>query len=157
MSGFIQAYPIRSQCTAEVVEKIKAWCYNWGFCSRILTDGGPCYRSDFEKQMAELGITAIKSSCYNPESNGGAERSVKLLKDQLKKGGGQLTQLQIAELLFAVNSRDQGSQGSPISRFLGQGTKSLIPNSLNRSFCWSWAIQNRCQQKMKLFKKKGEE
>ena len=76
--------------------------------------------------MAELGITAIKSSCYNPESNGGAERSVKSLKDQVKKGGGQLTQLQVAELLFAVNSRDQGlQQGSPITRFLGRGIKSF--------------------------------
>ena len=44
---------------------------------------------------------------------------------------------------------------SPISRFFGRGVKSSIPNSLNRSFAWSWALQNRCQQKQLLFEKKG--
>ena len=67
-----------------------------------------------------------------------------------------MTSLQIAELLFCVNSRDQGSgMDSPISRFFGRGVKSSIPNSLNRSFAWSWALQNRCQQKQLLFEKKG--
>ena len=56
----------------------------------------------------------------------------------------------------AINSRDQGEgQDSVITRFLGRGVKSQIPNSLNRSFNWAWAIQNRCRQKMKLFEKKG--
>ena len=63
----------------------------------------------------------------------------------------------MAELVFAINCRDQGQgQDAAISRFMGRGVKSQIPNSLNRPFEWAWAVENRCLQKLKLFEKKGK-
>ena len=73
-----------------------------------MSDGGPCFRQEFVRIMGEMGIEAVKSSCYNPESNGQAERGVRSLKEQLKKGG-RINSLQLAELAFAIHCRNQGN------------------------------------------------
>ena len=47
------------------------------------------------------------------------ERSVQTLKEILNKEGNNLSQLRIAEMVFAINSREQQDQGSAITRSLG--------------------------------------
>ena len=85
--------------------------------------------------MAEcklLGISVLHSSCYNSQSQGLIERKVGVLKDLLKKCGSSLSQLQIDELIFEVNSREeQGDKGSAMARFLGRGLRNKIPNSVD--------------------------
>ena len=83
------------------------------------------------------------SSCYNPSSMGLVERSVRTLKEILSKHGNNLSQLQLSEMVFAVNSREQPNQGSAITRFLGRGIRGALPNSLNRSIDWQNQIQAR--------------
>ena len=48
-------------------------------------------------------------SCYNSQSQGLIERKVGVLKDLLKKSGASLSQLQLDELIFEVNSREEPS------------------------------------------------
>ena len=43
-----------------------------------------------------------------------------------------LLQLQLAEVVYAVNCRTQGEDGSVMSRFIGRGTKNNLPNSWDR-------------------------
>ena len=53
-----------------------------------------------------MGIEVIYSSAYNTSSNALVERSVRTLKDLLKKVG-PLSQLQLREMIFCSYSREQ--------------------------------------------------
>ena len=56
----------------------------------------------------------LHSSAYNPQSMGLMERTVHTLKELLKKKF-NLSQLQLAELFYAINCSTQGDQGSTMS------------------------------------------
>ena len=68
----------------------------------------------------------IQSSSYNSQSQGLVERFVGILKEQLKMSRSSLSQFQIDELVFAINSRET-SQGSALARFLGRGLRQRLP------------------------------
>ena len=100
--------------------------------------------------MKNIGIEVVDSSSYNPSSNGLVERSVRTLKQLLKKCG-PINQLQLREMFFCSNSREQeGGQGSPLGRFLGHGIRTGLPNSLDRNLNWNHmmsicAEQHQCR------------
>ena len=53
---------------------------------RILSDNGPCFRSrDFIEFHEKLGINVEKSSVYNHQSAGSAERMVQTIKQIMNK------------------------------------------------------------------------
>ena len=51
----------------------------------VHTDGGPAFRDNFAREMDMMGLKHVLSSSYNPQSNGGAERVVKSLREVLDK------------------------------------------------------------------------
>ncbi|XP_062710558.1 uncharacterized protein K02A2.6-like isoform X1 [Aedes albopictus] len=58
----------------------------FGLPDVLVTDGGPPFNSElFVKFFEKQGITVMKSPPYHPESNGQAERMVRLIKDVFKK------------------------------------------------------------------------
>ncbi|XP_062699441.1 uncharacterized protein K02A2.6-like [Aedes albopictus] len=58
----------------------------FGLPDVVVTDGGPPFNSDkFVTFLENQGILVMKSPPYHPESNGQAERTVRLVKDVLKK------------------------------------------------------------------------
>ena len=89
------------------------------------------------------------------QSMGLVERSVRTLKEILNKEGNNLSQLQIAEMVFAINSREQQDQGSAITRFLGRGARENLPNSLDRSVNWEEQVQTRGEKRQARVNKKG--
>ena len=101
-----------------------------------------------------MGINLVHSSSYNPRSMGLAERSVRSVKGLLKKNS-RLSQLELDEFMFTVNTNQQGiNQGSSLERFLGRAVNTAIPNSLAKSFGFEAAIKERggtwehCSQKI---------
>ena len=94
------------------------WGATYGRPYRCKVDGGLSYQEGFRKECKELGIQVIHSSCYNSQSQGLVERMVGVWKQQLKKTKSSLSQLQIDELVFEINSRET-SPASALSRFLG--------------------------------------
>ena len=40
-----------------------------------------------------------------------------------------------------LNSRNQGEQGSAITRFLGRGVRGNLPNSLDRDVLWKEQVE----------------
>ena len=94
----------------------------------VKSDGGPAFRETWDKELTKRGVQVIHSSRYNPQSNGLVERSVRTLKEILNKEGNNLSQLQLSELIFAINSREQPDQGSANTRFLGRGVRGNLPN-----------------------------
>ena len=76
-------------------------------------------------------------------------------KVNIKKCG-SLNQLQIHEMIYTINCREQNNgMGSPIARFLGRNTRGAIPNSLDRNINWTMMMQNRALQHQKRVEKKG--
>lgn len=68
---------------------------------------------------------------------------------------GPVSQLQLRELVFCANAREQEEgQGSPISRFLGHGVRSNIPNSVNRNVDWNFLMSIRASQHEKRVNKR---
>ena len=58
----------------------------FGLPDTLVTDGGPPFNSmNFVKFFENQGIKVLKSPPYHPESNGQAERMVRVVKDALKK------------------------------------------------------------------------
>ena len=156
LTGFIQAFPVKNKSSAEAVTKVREWSSVFGRPYRIKCDSGPGFRETFQQEMKALGICVKHSSGYNPSSNGLVERSVRSLKEVLNKCG-NVNALQLKELMFCVNAREQeGGKGSALSRFLGHGTRSYIPNSMDRNLNWSHLMQIRAEQHQKRVDKPGK-
>jgi hypothetical protein len=119
------------------------------------SDSGPAFRLTWKDEIAKLGVKVAHSSAYNPSSMGLVERSVRTLKEILKKHGNNLSQLQLSELIFAINSRTQGEQGSALTRFLGRGVRGNLPNSLERDVTWQKQVAIRGEIRQKRVEKKG--
>ena len=121
------------------MNKVREWSPLFGKPYRCKSDFGP----GFIDRLKDLGIDMIYSSAYNPSCNALVERSVRNLKELLKKCG-PLTQLQLREMIFCSNSREQeGGQGSPLSRFLGHGIRTGIPNSVYKNINWTHLMDFR--------------
>ena len=100
-----------------------------------------------------MGIKLIHASSYNPRSMGLAERSVRSVKGLLRKNS-KLTQLDLDELMFAVNTTQQGiNMGSSLERFLGRSINTALPNSLAKSFGFEEAIRERAAVREKRWNK----
>ena len=70
---------------------------------------------------------------------------------------GPLSQLQLREMIFCSNSREQEEgQGSPISRFLGHGVRTGLPNSVDRNLDWNHLMEIRAAQHQKRVEKPGK-
>lgn len=69
-----------------VIRKFVALFVRFGLPDVVVTDGGPPFNSHaFVSFLEKQGIKVMKSPPYHPASNGQAERSVKLVKEVLKK------------------------------------------------------------------------
>ena len=77
------------------------------------------------------------------------------LKELLKKSG-PLSQLQIDEVIYCINAREQASgAGSPLVKFLGHGVRSRLPNSLDRSYNWKKSLEIRAELHQKRVARPG--
>ena len=101
-----------------------------------------------------MGIKVLHSSAYNSQSIGLVERSVRTIKEILKKNG-HLSQLMLDEQVFTINAREDGVRGSNNSRFYGRGVRSGLPNSLDLFIDWKEDIKKRGELKEKRFLKKN--
>ena len=155
LTGFIQAYETKNKSSAEAVLKLRQWGANWGLPYYVKSDFGPGFRQTFENDLSNMGVKVEHSSGYNPQSNGMVERAVRSLKELLKKSG-PLSQLQIHELVYCINAREQAAgAGSPLARFLGHGVRSGLPNSLDRSYNWKKSLEIRAELHQKRVARPG--
>lgn len=70
----------------KVIKKFTAMFSRFGLPDVVVTDGGPPFNSfPFIKFLENQGIKVMKSPPYNPQSNGQAERMVRLIKEVFKK------------------------------------------------------------------------
>ena len=61
------------------------WSYRLGMPHEVRSDGAGSFRASFTNLLKEVGINHIHASPYNSKSNSGVERSVRSIKDVLKR------------------------------------------------------------------------
>ena len=64
---------------------MKNWFELFGYPERVRADDGPAFRAGFNEWLEGKNVIREKSSAYNSQSNGLAERAVKRCKDVIKK------------------------------------------------------------------------
>lgn len=121
-----------TECS-QVLLKLVEMFSRFGLPDILVSDGGPPFNSyGFKNFLEKQGIIVLKSPPYHPPSNGQAERSVKTVKEVLKKF---LLEPELAELrledqinLFLFNYRNTVSiDGTfPSEKMLAYKPKTLV-------------------------------
>ena len=69
-----------------MLNTLKGVYCDFGLPKRVLTDNGPCFRSqEFSEFHAKFGVSVKKSSAYNHQSVGSVERMVQTIKQIMTK------------------------------------------------------------------------
>jgi len=85
-SKWIEVEELPFQTSFHVIKMLEKIFTRFGISEVLRTDNGPCYKSEsFSAFMKSWGVVPKTSSPRYPESNGMAERSVKAVKDLLRK------------------------------------------------------------------------
>ena len=82
---FPEAIPLRKITAKVVVEALVQFFTRYGLPKEIQFDQGLNFMSGvFQQVMRELGIEQLKSSAYQPQSQGALERYYQTLKNMIK-------------------------------------------------------------------------
>lgn len=129
-----EAFPLRSITTPKLISALVQLFSRLGIPEEILTDQGTNFTSRLMGQLQrELGITALKTTPYHPETDGLTERFNQTIKRMLKKfvsDTGKDWDKWLPFLLFAYREVPQASTGfSPFELLYGwpvQGPLDLL-------------------------------
>ena len=114
-----------------VVSQMTSWFATYGIPKRIVSDGGPQFKSErFEAMCAKWNIYHSVSSPYNPRSNGKAEAAVKTIKNLMKKCdcNGNIMAETFKAGLLEHRSTPGGDGKSPAEIVYGREIRTLVPN-----------------------------
>ena len=85
-SGYILVDPLSSQTSSAVAARINDNARRFGLPDRIITDNGPCFRSEkFESFCNELGTHHDTTSPHYHQSNGRVERAIQTVRKIFSK------------------------------------------------------------------------
>ena len=86
MSHFPVIHMLQSMTATHVAGHMKAIFREYGVPKSIVTDNGPCYNSEyFKEMMKKMGIHHITISPHHHQSNGLAEGYMRIIKSLLQK------------------------------------------------------------------------
>lgn len=112
---FPEAFPLRSITTLKVISALVQLFSRVGIPEEILTDQGTNFTSKLMSQLnQQLGIKAIRTSPYHPQTDGLVERFNQTLKNMLRKfvaDTGRDWDRWLPFLLFAYREVPQTSTG----------------------------------------------
>ena len=126
-TGKVWFAPLRRTKTKNVIECLESIFHEYGYPTVIRSDGGPQFRSEFERYCKRMAIIKTLSSQYNPESNGHAESAVKTAKHIIIK---TKSHEGARKALFAWNNAPSAKSqkaGSPNELMFGRILRSDLP------------------------------
>ena len=92
LSKFIQVYPVKDRTASSAAKCVLDYCLKYGIPWRLsleiwnslVSNRDPAFESElFQILMKELGVSKIRTTGYNPRSNGLTEQSNAIVKDYL--------------------------------------------------------------------------
>ncbi len=143
VTRYPEAFPLRSINTSNIIQALVQLFSRVGIPEEILTDQGTNFTSRLMGRLhRQLGITAIRTSAYHPQTDGLVERFNQTLKNMLRKfvsDTGRDWDNWLPFLLFAFREVPQASTGfSPFELLYGwqvQGPLDLIRKSWEDPAC----------------------
>ncbi|XP_041472558.1 uncharacterized protein K02A2.6-like [Lytechinus variegatus] len=128
-SNFFEMEKLQRTTAPAVIKKLKHHFGRYGVPEIIVSDNGPPFSSrEFAEFAKKLGVEHNTISPYNSKANGKAESAVKTAKRLLTRCKDTGDDVDLA-LLNIRNTPTQGIQSSPVQRFMGRRTRTLIPTS----------------------------
>ena len=119
-----------STTSAQMILVLRAMFARFGFPKQLVSDNGPQFTSDeFEQFLVGNGVSHIRSSPYNPSTNGTAEHLVQTVKQALRSGcrDGLSLERALASFLLRYRSTPHATTGvSPCSLFLGRNLRTHL-------------------------------
>ena len=86
LSRYIECEVVSSTSVAETIDTLRLILSRNGLCDILVSDNASCFTAaEFKQFLTSNGIQHITPPPYSPSSNGQAERSVRVMKDLLKK------------------------------------------------------------------------
>ena len=79
-SGYAWLKQLNKTALEHIIDTLTTWFIDYGWPTRIPTDGGPQFRSAFKTFCENNNINHELASAHNPKSNGLAEAAVKNMK-----------------------------------------------------------------------------
>merc|ERR1712215_150566 len=132
------------------------WAHSYGIAAEVRSDGGPSFGRDFTSECHSVGTQHIKSSAYNPQSNGCAEKGVAQIKGLLEKIGKKeiLSRDYLNKLVLKLNSNvNQG--GSALQKFFGRDVGTYQPSLRKKEINQATLRQKKIDQQIKVAEKLG--
>ena len=129
-SDFIDFEEIPSETSNALVKFMKRTFAIHGIPSRLISDNGPCYKSEEFRKFAEsYDFKHDTSSPHYPQSNGRAEAAVKVAKTMLIKATADKRDI----YLMLLEQRNTPTEGlaSPAQRLMSRRTRSSLPAPLS--------------------------
>ena len=125
-SAFPMVARLPTTSTATVLRILLEWFQTLGFPEKIISDGGPQFRSAFKEFCEKHAIHHDPSSAYHPQGNGLAESAVKQTKGLLRKLGNNWPEFMMA-LCHYRNTPSADAGASPAQQFLGRIQRTTLP------------------------------
>ena len=126
IAGYIMSSDIiKNTNSANIIKILNNWLNILGFPKTIRSDGGPQFRTEFDKFCKSYNIIHELSSPYNPRSNGLAEQAVKTAKHLLIKCLADKSNFHDALQMWRCFPKK--SSFSPAEVFFGRRQRSLLP------------------------------
>jgi len=120
-SKWIEVEELPSQTSFHVIKMLEKIFARFGIPEVLRTDNGPCYKSEsFSAFVESWGVVHKTSSPRYPESNGMAVRSVKTVKDLLRKENS------LEDVLLAYRATPLASGFSPAQLMFGRRIRSKL-------------------------------
>ena len=124
-SRFIEIALLNQTTAQEVIRHTKSIFARHGIPELVISDNGPQYTSDaYEEFSKEYQFQHETNSPYFPQSNGEAERAVKIIKEMLKKNDDPY----LAILAYRTTPI-QGGQYSPAELLMNRMLRTTLPTT----------------------------
>lgn len=103
----------------------------------VVHDWGKEYQGCFAKLLAKHNIQSRKTAAYHPQGNGASERTMKTIKERLRKSGGDQVETswdeQQPEVLWSMRMHKQASSPfSPFTVMFGREPPALSGRKLSK-------------------------
>ncbi|XP_045537629.1 uncharacterized protein K02A2.6-like [Papilio machaon] len=106
-SNFVEVVMLTNICSRSVIGALKEQFARHGIPAHLVTDNGPAYASkEFALFCRTWGFDHITTSPHYPQSNGRSERTVRTVKEMLKKSYLSGTDFYLGLLNFRATPRD---------------------------------------------------
>ena len=143
-SRFIEVALLSKTTAQEVIRHTKSIFARHGIPELVISDNGPQYSSDaYEQFSKEYQFQHETSSPYFPQSNGEAERAVKIVKDMLKRKSDPY----LAMLAYR-STPIQGGQYSPAELLMNRILRTTLPTT-RKQRALKFQIRRRSKPEMR--------